>query len=113
MSEFVAGAFVDVRPDTKGFREQLKKKVNNEIKQAGVFKVPIAFEIKAFKKQLQQAAREAKPTHSDRDRWERRHPAQGPQQEDRERDRGHRGQGPRGIPGSGGRVAWRGWRNWW
>jgi TP901 family phage tail tape measure protein len=61
MSEFVAGAFVDVRPDTKGFRDKLKTQVNASIKSAGVFKVPIEFEIKAFKKQLQDAARAAKP----------------------------------------------------
>jgi TP901 family phage tail tape measure protein len=61
MSEFVAGAFVDVKPDTKGFRDALKTQVNASIKSAGVFKVPIQFEIKAFKKQLQDAARQAKP----------------------------------------------------
>lgn len=61
MSEFVAGAFVDVKPDTKGFREKLKTDVNKSIQSAGTFKVPIQFEIKAFKKQLQDAARQAKP----------------------------------------------------
>ena len=60
MSEFVAGAFVDVKPDAKGFREDLKKKVNASIKTAGTFKVPIEFDVKSFKKKLQTEARGAK-----------------------------------------------------
>jgi TP901 family phage tail tape measure protein len=60
MSEFVAGAFVDVKPDAKGFRDDLKKKVNASIKSAGTFKVPIEFDVKSFKKKLQTEARGAK-----------------------------------------------------
>ena len=59
MSEFVAGAFVDVKPETKGFREDLKRKVNRSIDSAGVFKIPVELDPKRFKSTVANAARQS------------------------------------------------------
>jgi TP901 family phage tail tape measure protein len=58
VSEFVAGAFVDVRPDAKGFRAALKKDVDNAIKNSATFKVPIELDPKRFKSTVAAAARQ-------------------------------------------------------
>lgn len=58
MSEFVAGAFVDVRPDAKGFRADLKKQVDSAIKNSATFKVPIELDPKRFKSTVAAAARQ-------------------------------------------------------
>ena len=58
MSEFVAGAFVDVAPDTRNFRSELKRKLENQLK--APFKVPVTADPKRFKSTIQSAVREVK-----------------------------------------------------
>ena len=57
MSEFVAGAFVDVKADTKGFREDLRRKVNASINSMGTFKIPVELDPKRFKSTVNAAAK--------------------------------------------------------
>lgn len=58
MSEFVAGAFVDVRPDARGFRTDLKKKLDDAVKNTKVT-IPVELDPKRFKSTVQNAARQA------------------------------------------------------
>lgn len=57
MSEFVASAFVDVKPDIKGFRSDLKEKLNRSILSAGTFRIPIEAEPKRFRAAIAAEAR--------------------------------------------------------
>ena len=59
MSEFIAGAFVDVKPETKGFRSELKRQVDNAIKNSAAFKIPIELDPKRFKSTVAAAARQS------------------------------------------------------
>lgn len=59
MSEFFAEAKVKVRPDTVGFIRDLRKDVKSAIDKAGPFKVPLQFELKSFKKQIQNELKSA------------------------------------------------------
>ena len=57
MSEFVAGAFVDVRPEAKGFRSALKKDLDAQLK-SFAYKIPVELDPKRFKSTVANAARE-------------------------------------------------------
>ena len=56
MSEFVAGAFVDVKPDAKGFRTDLKRQVDAQIKTA--IKIPVELDPQRFKSTVNAAAKQ-------------------------------------------------------
>ena len=49
MTDFIAGAFVDVKPEAKGFRSELKRKVDDAIKGSAAFKIPVEIDPKRFK----------------------------------------------------------------
>ena len=57
MSEFIAGAFVDVKPDAKGFRTDLQRQIDNQIKTA--IKIPVELDPKRFKSTVNTAAKQA------------------------------------------------------
>lgn len=57
MSEFVAGAFVDVKPDAKNFRTDLQRQIDNQIKTA--IKIPVELDPKRFKSTVNAAAKQA------------------------------------------------------
>lgn len=57
MSEFVAGAFVDVKPETKGFRADLKRQLDAAIRNSGTFKIPVELDPKRFKSTVNAAAK--------------------------------------------------------
>lgn len=52
MSEFIAGAFVDVRPEVKNFRRELKSGINDAIKSSGAIKVPVELDTRKVKSAL-------------------------------------------------------------
>lgn len=58
MSEFVAGAFVDVHPDAKGFRGEVVRQVNAQIKKP--IPIPVELDPKRFKSTVANAARQTK-----------------------------------------------------
>lgn len=60
MSEFIAGAFVDVQAEFKTFRSDLKRGVNEAIKSSGTFKVPVEVDTKKVKSALDGLARGVK-----------------------------------------------------
>lgn len=57
MSEFIAGAFVDVKPDAKGFRTDLQRQIDNQIRTA--IKIPVELDPKRFKSTVNTAAKQA------------------------------------------------------
>lgn len=57
MTDFVAGAFVDVKPDTRGFRADLKRQLDAAIKNSAAFKVPVEIDPKRFKSTVADALR--------------------------------------------------------
>jgi TP901 family phage tail tape measure protein len=56
MSEFVAGAFVDVRPEAKGFRADLRKQLDASVRNMSI-KIPVELDPKRFKSTVANAAR--------------------------------------------------------
>lgn len=60
MSEFVAGAFVDVKPSLKGFRTDLKKQLDSTVQKQGALKVPVELDIKRLKSSIASQVRAAK-----------------------------------------------------
>ena len=57
MSEFIAGAFVDVRPEIKNFRSELKRQVDAAIKNSAAFKIPVTVDPRGIKKTIADAAK--------------------------------------------------------
>lgn len=58
MSEFIAGAFVDVRAETKNFRADLKRKLDQDVQSRGAVKIPVELDPKRLKSTIQKAARD-------------------------------------------------------
>jgi TP901 family phage tail tape measure protein len=57
LSEFVAGAFVDVRPDAKNFRSLLKRDVTSAVDKQGPIKIPVELDVKRLKSTINTAAK--------------------------------------------------------
>src|SRR3990172_1058517 len=61
MSDYFATAFVRIKADPKGLRAQLRADVNRAIGKQ-TFKVPIEFEVRAFRAKIQSEIRRSKFT---------------------------------------------------